>query len=290
MFGSAVSVETLSFWDRIINHLISFVLFAPTVILGFRPPWSVDGILLPLVPLVILFWIVTIRKVNLSSFSSFQKSAFFIVCGVGLLVFVGFVFTSFGVDPSGRYFLPFAFLLSMLVGLAGYSKRFGKIYFGLLIFVLFYQIAGSLIFMKQQPKITTQFYKPAQVKQQYLPELVSFLSSKNEFFGYSNYWVSYPLAFLSDEKIICVPSLPYHPDLTYTSRDSRIKEYEVQVSESERVFYVTTNNETLDQVLQTGFKQLDVQYSYQEIGDYHIYYGLSKKVEPQQLAAYGLYQ
>ncbi|MAT44444.1 MAG: hypothetical protein CL609_19085 [Anaerolineaceae bacterium] len=290
MFGSAVSVETLSFWERIINHLLSFVLFAPTVIFGFRPPWSVDGILLPLIPIVILFWIVTIKKVNISTFSYFQKSVFFTVCSVGFLLFVGFVFTSFGVDPSGRYFLPFVFLLSMLVGLAGYSKGFGKIYTGLLILVLFYQIAGSLIYMKQQPKITTQFFRPAQVQQEYLPELVSFLSSKNEFFGYSNYWVSYPLAFLSDEKIISVPSLPYHPHLTYTSRDSRIKDYEVQVSESEQVFYITTNNEMLDQVLQTGFKELEVQYSYQEIGDYHIYYELSEKVEPQQLAAYGLYQ
>ncbi len=290
MFGSAVSVETMSFWDRTISHLVSFILFAPTVVFGFRPPWSVDWILLVLIPLVILFWIITIKKIKPSSFSSFQKMVFFTMLGVGFLVFVGFVFTSFGVDPSGRYFLPFVFILSMIVGLAANSKRSDKLYFGMLFFVLIYQMAGSFLYMNKQPKITTQFFKPAQVQQEYLQELVDFLLSKNENFGYSNYWVSYPLAFFSDEKIISVPKLPYHPDLTYTARDNRIHEYELKVSESKRTFYITTNNAALDQVLIESFVQLNIAYDYQEIGDYHIYYNLSEKVVPQQLVEYGLYR
>ncbi len=290
MFGSAVSVETFSFWDRVINHLVSFFLFAPTVVFGFRPPWSVDWILLALIPLVILFWIITIKKTIKSQYSSFQIMAIITVVGSGVLVFIGFVFTSFGVDPSGRYFLPFVFLLSMMVGLALNANRSDKLYLGLFVFVLVYQMAGSLILMNKQPKITTQFFKPAQVQQEYMPELVDFLISKNEFFGYSNYWVSYPLAFLSDEKIISIPRLPYHPDLTYTSRDNRIPNYELSGLENERVFYITTHNPALDQVLRNAFNQLDIHYKFHQIGDYLIYYELSEKIEPEQLVEFGLYR
>ncbi len=127
MFGSAVSVENISFWERSLQHLISFFLFAPTVVLGFRPPWSVNLILLPVIPIVILFWIITLKKIKLNHFTSIQKAVFVAVLGIGMLVFLGYGLTSFGVDPSGRYFLPFALLLSMLAGLAVKGNKWVRV-------------------------------------------------------------------------------------------------------------------------------------------------------------------
>ncbi len=40
LVGSAVSVEQGSYLQIVYQHFISFLLFAPTVILGIRPPWN----------------------------------------------------------------------------------------------------------------------------------------------------------------------------------------------------------------------------------------------------------
>ncbi len=103
--------------------------------------------------------------------------------------------------------------------------------------------------------ITTQFYAPAQVDQSRLEELRDFLINKGEFRGYTNYWVAYPLNFISDEKIITIPALPYHLDFRYTSRDDRYPPYHQEILSSEKVFYITTNNPALDIYLADEFKK-----------------------------------
>jgi hypothetical protein len=206
------------------------------------------------------------------------------------LVFVGYVFTSFGTDPSGRYFLPFYIPLAVIAGTS--IIRFPRIKWilALLLAVLCYNIFGTLSSAAKFPYLTTQFYEPAQVDHSSMGELISFLSDQGETVGYSNYWVAYPLAFYTDERIIALPFLPYHPDLTYTDRDNRLPQYSRRFEEKERYFYITTKNPNLDDVLKTSLSAMDIEFDYIEIGDYHVFFKLSQPISPEALGLYEHYK
>ncbi len=119
-----------------------------------------------------------------------------------------------------------------------------------------------------------------------MEELAAFLAEKGETRGYTNYWVSYPLAFLSEETLIFVPRLPYHPDLRYTPRDDRYPPYSELVESSQRVAYITSKNSNLDDRLRTGFSERKIQWQEQQIGDYRVFYDLSQVVRPAELDIY----
>lgn len=288
LIGSAVSVEQGNFFHRTWQHLISFLLFAPTVIFGFRPPWDVKLVAPILMLPVILFWLIAILDTikNFDKTHRIKKIFLLMLIGIGVFNFLGFVFTSFGVDPSGRYFLPFYMPLAILSGriVKKYPYKIAiSIFF---VATIFYNLYGTISLAKNNPHLTTQFYQPAQVDQSALPQLIVFLQENNEFYGYSNYWVSYPLAFLSNEKIIAIPALPYHLDLSYTNRDNRIEIYNQRVNQSPSKFYITTNNKMLDEFLIDRFRLNNIQYHYQEIGDFHVYYHLTRQISPLQLGLY----
>jgi hypothetical protein len=110
--------------------------------------------------------------------------------------------------------------------------------------------------------------------------LIDFLNQNGETRGYTNYWVSYPLAFLSNGSLIFVPRLPYHQDFRYTERDDRYAPYDQLVAQADRVAYITTNHPGLDDYLRKSFKALDVTWKEQKIGDYLIFFDLSRTVRP----------
>lgn len=286
--GSAVAVSQNSLFVQIGQHLLSFLLFAPTVVLGFRPPWSVQAILPLFIPILAFFWILvffTLWK-GRKNFGKWERQYLLLVISPPLLVMGAYIFTSFGNDPSGRYFLPFHITLSILAAfsLAKVSEK--RLLTTILILVLVIQTAGVIRLSKTAPFLTTQFYDPAKVDQREMDQLRDFLLANNERTGYSNYWVSYPLAFISGEQIISVPALPYHPDLRYTARDNRIPAYNEVVESSDSAFYVITNNQPLQELLEEKFHSFEIGFLYEEIGDFHIYYSLNQKISPSQLGLY----
>jgi hypothetical protein len=115
-------------------------------------------------------------------------------------------------------------------------------------------------------------------------ELMDFLRANGETRGYANYWIAYPLAFLSHEEIILVPRLPYKDDMRYTSRDDRYAPYGDIVEASPRAVYVTSNHPGLDERLREQFSALGVSFREEQISSYHVFYGLSRKVEPTELS------
>jgi hypothetical protein len=117
--------------------------------------------------------------------------------------------------------------------------------------------------------------------------LVTFLTQQGETRGYSNYWVTYPLAFISQEELIFQPRLPYHEDLRYTQRDDRYAPYGEWVEASTRVAYITTRNPALDEKLRAGLQGLGVAWQEQSIGDYQVYFHLSRIVRPEELGLGG---
>ena len=289
LFGSAIAVEAGTFGARVLSHFSSLVLLGSSAALGLRPTWAVRWILLPLIPLVVGFWGVILYAAIRKIARPFPgRAVMALYGGVGITLAAAFLFTSFGADPSGRYFLPVQIALAVIAGFV-ISDWTGKKPFAWVVvgFLLLYQMAGNVqSALVNPPGITTQFYEPAQVNHQYMDELATFLTENGETRGYTNYWVGYPLAFLSEESLIFVPRLPYHPDLRYTPRDDRYASYSQQVESSDRVAYITSKNSNLDERLRAEFTAQGAEWLEKPIGDYRVFYNLSQVVRPSELDIY----
>ena len=285
LFGSAVSVEQTSFLGKILAHLINLVLLGGTVLFGLRPPWEVRWLAAPLLPLALIFWLGVIAFLAMNMLrKNNQRTTYWMLGGVGLVLGLGFLFTSFGVDPSGRYFLPLCVPLALVA--AEMVQTFLRkthwqiLTIGILVIFNFWGTLQSAVY---PPGITTQFYAPSSIDHRYDSDLLNFLDQAGEHLGYSNYWVSYPLAFLSREQTIFIPRLPYHPDLRYTTRDDRYQPYDQLVENSQQVAYITTRNPALDVWLRNGFSEAGITWLEKTIGDYKIYYHLSRPIRPEQI-------
>lgn len=285
--GAIAGIEKMPWIAQVVQHVVNLVLFGFTAVLGLRPPWEVRWLGLPLLPFIFIFWMAVIvytfrvlRKKN-----QFQPAQI-LLAGVGAALLVGFVFTPFGADPSGRYFIvlvvPMAlFAASMIVDL---NMRFGRRAIILLALILVYHLWGTVqCALRFPPGLTTQFYEPARVDHRYMPDLVEFLREQGETRGYTNYWVGYPLAFLSQEELIFIPRLPYHPDFRYTERDDRYAPYDEMVAQADKAAYITTHHPDLDDELRRQFTALGISWQEQRIGDYQIFYALSRLVRPHEL-------
>jgi hypothetical protein len=286
LFGSAVSVEHDPFLLRTFNHLINFLLLGTTALFGLRPPWAVTWLALPLLPFALAFWLIVVAYfIRKETLPNPLRSAFALLGGVCVVLLAGFLFTSFGVDPSGRYFLPMAIPLALAAAQMVQSpslRRWQAV--GLVALVLIFQVWGTVqSALRYPPGLTTQFYEPTIIDHRYDEALIDFLKEQGETRGYSNYWVSYPIAFRSQEQVILIPRLPYHLDLRYTPRDDRYAPYTEMVDVSERVAYITTRNPALDAYLVEQFRALGVTWEETQIGDYHVYYRLSRAVRPQEM-------
>jgi 4-amino-4-deoxy-L-arabinose transferase-like glycosyltransferase len=285
--GSAVAVEKTSWLVRSGLHLVNFLLIGLPAAFGLRPPWSVDWLVLPLLPFALIAWIaVLVFLIRMMLRPSTERPLYCLIGGVILVLFLAFLFTSFGVDPSGRYFLPVAIPLALAA--AQLAHRIQKPKWGqaaLLVFLIGYQLGGNIqTALRVPPGLTTQFDQTTILDHSYDRQLIEFLRKQGETRGYANYWVSYPLDFLSGGDIVFVPRLPYHADLRYTSRDDRYLPFDRKVEEAARVAYISVKQTPLlDAQLRNGFARQGVTYQEQVIGDYNIFYGLSHAVRPVDL-------
>jgi hypothetical protein len=163
-------------------------------------------------------------------------------------------------------------------------ERWSKGAWGLVGLVLIFNLWGTIqSALDYPPGLTTQFDPVAQIDHRYDQELMSFLGREGEYRGYTNYWVAYPLAFKSGEEIVFVPRLPYHQDSRYTERDDRYEPYDEIVGASQRVAYITTSHLALDEYLRVSFTELGIAWKEHRIGDYHIFYNLSRPVGPAEI-------
>jgi hypothetical protein len=291
LMGSAIAGaggDTLI--QQITTSLVSFLIIGLTAILGIRPPWEVRWLILPLVPFVLMFWAAAVyfylKKDSLVRKSLADQGLLLLL--VVVLTVSGFVLTPFGADPSGRYFLPLAVPMVILAAAFTWQMylRWKPWLWILPAFILSFHLLG--IFqsaLSNPPGITTQFDAVAQVNHAYDQELMDFLNKNNIHTGYSNYWVAYPLAFLSHESLIFVPVLPYHEDFRYTTRDNRYLPYNDMVIVSPKSAYITTKHPDLNQYIREQFTNHQINWSEQSIGDYQIFYDLSEPITP---AAIGL--
>lgn len=290
LFGSAISGASASnILLSVYDHLTNLFLFGTTVVFGLRPPWGIRWLAAPLIPLALAFWL-TVIMFSIRNLRARDESfeGRWLLFGVGITLMTGFIFTPFGADPSGRYFLPLVVPMALLAGMVldGFSKQ------GVSNTKIYVVIAGILLFnlwgtmqsaVRKPPGLTTQFDPVTWIDHSYDSKLIEFLQQNGETRGYSNYWVTYPIAFLSEERVIFVPKLPYHEDFRYTSRDNRYQLYDLDVAQSDRAAFITTNHPELDLRLESNFKARGITWKEKWIGDYHLYYQLSSLVTPQDL-------
>ncbi|NIM92963.1 MAG: hypothetical protein GTO18_04540 [Anaerolineales bacterium] len=288
--GSAIAgASPSSLLTSLAYHAVNFFLFGLTVIFGLRPPWEIRWLALPLLPLVLAFWLYVIGHMIVSlKWRDESRMGRWLLFGVIATLVIGFILSPFGADPSGRYFLPLITPLSLFAAEAIETLRVRtKVRswaYGVLVVVLGFNLWGTLQAASHNPPgITTQFDSITWIDHQFDQELVDFLIENDETRGYSNYWVAYPLAFLSGEELIFIPRLPYHQDFRYTSRDDRYQPYDVEVERSDNVAYITTNHPALDERLRTEFAKVGVTWDEKTIGDYHVFYNLSAVVRPEDL-------
>jgi hypothetical protein len=188
-----------------------------------------------------------------------------------------FVASTFGADPTGRYFLPLNLPLAILAGsLVEAVGRAGRgrwaLAGGLAVLLVGYPAAGQMAAGSQPPGFTTQFDPVSHLPNDSDAELMAFLEANDLQHGYTNYWIAFRLAFLSGERLQYSAALPYKDDLSYNPADNRYSAYAVAADGAERVAFITSNLPALDTRLAEMFRAEGLIYREERIGPFRIYY------------------
>ncbi len=284
--GAIAGVEGLPWLAQIPRHTLNLLVFGIPAALGLRPPWSASWLGLPLLPFVLVFWMAVILHAVKKVAKGPGGEEALLPALVMLTLAFGFVLSPFGADPSGRYFLPLAMPLALFAAdmILSWKARYGRWALAAAVLVVAYQLWGTVqSALRFPPGLTTQFYSPSQIDHRYDQALIDFLISHEERRGYTNYWTAYPLAFLTEEKLIFTPRLPYHLDMRYTERDDRYAPYDALVENAGRAAYITSLHPKLDETLREQLSMRGISWEEAQIGDYRVFYQLSQPIRPEEL-------
>jgi hypothetical protein len=201
-----------------------------------------------------------------------------------------FLLTPFGNDGSGRYLLPLYFFMAILVAELIRALKASTPWLATvsLLLMLTFNLATNLDAALSEPAgMTAQLDARLQFSNTSDADLIDFLLQNGEHHGYSNYWVAYKITFLSDEKIIIAPRLPYKADLSYSPGQDRYPAYSLYVDGSQDPpFYLTSNQPDLDHRLRRAFDEHQIQYREETVGPYRVFHSLSARVTPERLGVH----
>jgi hypothetical protein len=261
------------------ERALGLVFIGIPALVGLRFPWQA-AYFLPVIGVGVLLLHGAALGWLLRTPGALRPGARALVLGmVGLfgLIFVG---STFGADPTGRYFLPLTLPLGIALGALADDLRARLsspmlrlvIPAALLALVIGYHAAGQMSAAASPTGLTTQFDPVSHLPHDYDDELMAFLQANDLHHGYSNYWVAYRLAFLSGERLQYSAALPYKTDLSYNAADNRHRPLQQAAEAAGRVAYITSNLPALDDLLRARFAAGGVTYRVTQIGPYTIYY------------------
>lgn len=263
------------------QRLIGLLVIGLPTLIGMRFPWSPEYFLLPLGALAAILYGAAIYRLVRRQTALNPDARLLLV--LLLLVFVIiFIASTFGADPTGRYFLPLVLPLGAAFGLlvddlwrAGPSPAMRGLAVGLVALMVGYPALGQIAAAQSAAGLTTQFDLISHIPNDHDAEAIAFLEANNLRYGYTNYWVAYRLAFLSGERLQYNASLPYKANLSYNAADQRYKPYTEATEAAQRIAYITTRLPELDDYLQAAWQAAGITYDMTKIGEYIIYYDFS---------------
>lgn len=271
-----------------LDRLAGMLLLGVPAMIGLRMPWSPEffPVAMLLIGLVIYLGVAAYKlRIAKDGETNFRPWAGHILSIFVIVFTLIFVFTPYGIDATGRYLLPLYIVIVLaaaeLVAAAWRRKTVWGI--GLAVVIILFNLSGNIIAANGPDKITTQFNPITSYDNSYDEELMAFLRENGELRGYTNYFVSYRLAFISGEEIIFSPEIPYREDLLYTPKANRYPLYAKSADGSDRTAYITTKHPILDEYLREKFKELGVGFQEHQIGPFHIFYDLTRAVRPEEV-------
>ncbi len=266
------------------ERLAGLALFGVPAATGLRFPWAADYFALPwglavLAALALGFY-------RLLRAPLIAPSGRALAAGLPLAFGAAFLFSSFGADPTGRFFLPLLLPLALglgvlaaeLVDTGGLARR--ALAAGLVLLVGGYWAAGTLSAASNPPGLTTQFTAESHIPNDHDAALIAFLEANDLRHGYTHYWVAFRLAFLSGERLQYSPALPYRADLRYNPRDDRYPPYTAAARQAQRTAYITAGPPALDAALTAHFAGQGVTYQWARIGPFTVYYDFDPSPPP----------
>jgi 4-amino-4-deoxy-L-arabinose transferase-like glycosyltransferase len=253
-------------------------------LIGVRLPWSVEWVSVVVGPLVVACYAGVALHALGEAKRYAWRGAYRLLWGM-CLTFVGlFVFSRFGSDPTGRYFLPLYTPLTIFSSAAivalGRRVRWGMV---LLLLLLAFNLWGTWKGASSEERFTAQYNPRLQYGNAYDRELIAFLEEQDAERGYTNYWIAFKIAFLSEERVILAPLLPHKEGDRVIPSETRYPPYTDWVSAADRVVYVTGSQPELDRLLRQGFAEHEVTYHERAIGPYRVFYNLSAAAAPSEL-------
>jgi hypothetical protein len=258
------------------QRALGLVVAGIPALVGMRFPWSADFFLLPVGVLILAVY--SLALVRLRAANRLCPDAARLVLGmIGLFMLV-FVASTFGIDPTGRYFVPLALPLAVLVGslvadwwgrMSGWARALPL---AVVVLVVGYQAAGQWAAANTAPGFTTQLNPVTHLPNDHDAELIAFLTGHGLTSGCTQYWVAFRLAFLSGETLQYSPVLPYKTTLRYNRADDRYPPYTEATTHAERIAYITTSLPQLDARLEGAFAAQGFTYQLAHVGGFTVYY------------------
>jgi hypothetical protein len=153
--------------------------------------------------------------------------------------------------------------------------------------ILSFNLSGVVLGAVTAAGLTPLYIPAQQVGNAYDEELIHFLLRNKMPYGYSHHWVSFKLAFLSQEQVILAPLLPYQvaPDHDLDRAD-RYPPYTALAESAAKPVYVTSNQPWLDDLLTRRLMERGVTYEETRIGPYHVFFRLSQPMSPRALGLF----
>ena len=258
---------------------------------GIREPW-LPGIVWPVLAVpVLLFYLAALlyavpflRRKDTDCPKT--ESVGFAQLGLQILVWLALYFgTRFSLDATGRYILPLYPVLLIAVGLfleRIYHWRHTAAIIVLTIVLAFNLALHIKVVQNVPPGFTAQMDQYLWFGNEHDQELIDFVKAQGGR-GYSHHWITYKIAFLSNEEVILASFLPYRPNLKWIPLDDRYAPYVDAVGAASNRVYVTHREPALEEHLQNAFAKRDTTYEIKDIGPYRVYYSLSETVTPQEM-------
>jgi 4-amino-4-deoxy-L-arabinose transferase-like glycosyltransferase len=270
------------------ERLIGLFLLGLPAVIGLRYPWSpayltepplMAGLALAALALVIA---ALVRLARGRTPPHTDGRALLLIT---LLFFtVLFTLSRFSTDPTGRYFLPLALTLAVMIGaFAAALPRAAAV--GVMAIVLAFNTVGLIGAVRENPPgLTTQFNLDTHLPNDDDAALIAWLTERGLTRGYAHYWITFRLAFLSDERLIFRAALPYKRDLGYTPRDDRHPPYVEAVEEAradgEPLAVITGALPEVRAWLEDWLDGQGITYVRDEVGIYAVYHSFTPGLPP----------